>query len=237
MSVTNMTFLFLFLPIALALYYPAPGRVREAVLLLVSLLFYAIGSLKYLVLFIFAVTVTVMTGRLIDARRDTAAGKLLLAGGIAFNAGLLICYKYTDFAILTWNRITSAEVPVKNLLLPMGISFFTFKAISYLADVYRQKTVLSESPLRDALYLSFFAQIQAGPLSRYSDMRREDKKWFDPGLFSDGVYRFLTGFSKKNSAGRCSGPYHGRGVQHAGGWLFHRFRVAGFCLLFPAAVL
>ena len=83
------------------------------------------------------------------------------------------------------------------LALPLGISFFTFKSISYLVDVYRKKAALTDNPLHDALYLSFFAQIQSGPLSRYHDMTQFNQKKIDFDLFSDGVYRFLAGFSKK----------------------------------------
>lgn len=196
MSITNMTFLFMFLPIALALYYFVDNRAKEVVLLILSLVFYAIGSVKYIVLFSFAVLLTVFTARLIYNYSDkNTLRKCLLFGGIALNTGLLVYYKYTNFILSNLGKFT--DVQLTDIALPLGISFFTFKSISYLIDVYKQKVVLENNPLHDALYLSFFAQIQSGPLSRYNDMTLENPKKLDFDLFSDGVYRFLIGFSKK----------------------------------------
>ena len=97
--------------------------------------------------------------------------KILLIVGIVYNVSILGYYKYFDFALSTYSSVTGAVVELKNLELPLGISFFTFKAISYLVDVYSKKIVLDESPVHDALYLSFFGQVMSGPLSRYSDMK------------------------------------------------------------------
>ena len=192
MSMTSMLFLFLFLPAALAVYYLTPVRAREAVLLAVSLIFYAFGCLEYIFLFIAAIVITVVLGRLINRAKTKTAKRTFLILGILLNAGLLIYYKYTDFALTTWGTVTETEIRLKNLALPLGISFFTFKAISYLADVYKGTAKLEKNPLRDALYLSFFPQVQSGPLSRYNDLNTRD-----PKLFAEGVFRFLTGFCKK----------------------------------------
>ena len=192
MSMTSILFLFLFLPAALAVYYLTPGRAREAVLLAVSLIFYAFGCPEYIFLFIAAIVITVVLGRLINRAKTKTAKRTFLILGILLNAGLLIYYKYTDFALTTWGSITQTEIPLQNLALPLGISFFTFKAISYLTDVYKGTAKLDKNPLRDALYLSFFPQVQSGPLSRYNDLNTRD-----PKLFAEGVFRFLTGFCKK----------------------------------------
>ena len=150
MSMTSMLFLFLFLPAALAVYYLTPGRAREAVLLAVSLIFYAFGCPEYIFLFIAAIVITVVLGRLINRAKTKITKRTLLILGILLNAGLLIYYKYTDFALTTWGTVTQIEIRLKNLALPLGISFFTFKAISYLADVYKGTAKLEKSPLRDA---------------------------------------------------------------------------------------
>ncbi len=212
MSMTSILFLFLFLPAALAVYYLTPGRAREAVLLAVSLIFYAFGCPEYIFLFIAAIVITVVLGRLINRAKTKTAKRTFLILGILLNAGLLIYYKYTDFALTTWGTVTQTEIRLKNLALPLGISFFTFKAISYLADVYKGTAKLEKNPLRDALYLSFFPQVQSGPLSRYNDLNTRDPKQEpkrdpkqepkcdprrDPKLFAEGVFRFLTGFCKK----------------------------------------
>ena len=192
MTMTSMLFLFLFLPGALAIYYLAGDSKREYVLLAVSLVFYALCSAEYVVLFAAATAVTVLIGRMMNRAGKKGIKRILLISGIAVNAGLLIYYKYSDFALSLWENITSTEVRLRGLALPLGISFFTFKAISYLADVFRGTAELSKNPVRDALYLSFFPQVQSGPLSRYNELAGRDTR-----LFSDGVFRFLTGFCKK----------------------------------------
>lgn len=194
MSITSLIFLFVFLPLSLAIYYLANDAAKEYVLLFVSLLFYAIGSIQYIVLFVFSVLITVTIGRIIHAVRGDAVRKALLVFGIFLSLVPLIYYKYSDFVLITWGRIFASEVQPRNLLLPLGISFYTFKAISYLVDVYRDTAALAGNPVHDALYLSFFAQIQSGPLTRYNTMAVSgDKKQ----LFIDGAFRFLIGFNKK----------------------------------------
>jgi alginate O-acetyltransferase complex protein AlgI len=192
MTMTSMLFLFLFLPAALAVYHLTGGSVKEYVLLAVSLVFYALCSPEYILLFVAAIAVTVTLGRLICRVKTKSAKRTLLILGIILNAGLLVYYKYSGFGLSIWGGLTSKEPLVKNTALPLGISFFTFKAISYLADVYKGTAALSRNPLHDALYLSFFPQVQSGPLSRYNDLRTRDIK-----LFSEGVFRFLVGFCKK----------------------------------------
>ena len=195
MSITSLLFLFIFLPLSLVIYYISSDRVKEYVLLGISLLFYAMGSIEYLFLFMIAVAVTVIIGRTIDRCNKLIHKRILLILGIAANAGMLLYFKYTNFALTTWGQITSTEVTLKEIMLPLGISFFTFKAISYLVDVYKGKAKLDKNPVHDALYLSFFAQIQSGPITRYDSMSKtdEDKK----ELFCDGVMRFVIGFNKK----------------------------------------
>lgn len=191
---TSIFFLLVFLPASLAVYWLADGRAKEYVLLAISLLFYAAGSMQYLVLFGFALMAMVVLGRGMNACGNRRIRKLLFAMGVLLNGGLLAYYKYTGFAMQTIGRLLSRTVQAKEILLPMGISFYAFKAISYLADVYRGMAALEDNPVHDALYLSFFAQVQSGPLARYNDMKFSGK---GRQLFSNGVYRFLCGFNKK----------------------------------------
>lgn len=197
MTITGILFLFVFLPISLGTYYIVPNRFREYVLLLVSLMFYALGSALYVLLFVISIAVTVSIGRTMNHIINSNVKKLLLVTGVIFNAGLLIYYKYTDFMLITWGNLTSTEVQLRNIILPLGISFFTFKAISYLVDIYTGKTELHGNPVHDAVYLSFFAQIQSGPLTRYADMTAVEGSAGRRQLFSHGIYRFLIGFNKK----------------------------------------
>ncbi|MBQ9903108.1 MAG: MBOAT family protein [Clostridia bacterium] len=201
MNITGLLFLFCFLPFSLVIYYIADKKAKEYVLLAISLCFYSLCSLRYLVLFILTMIVNIVIGRSISLADRNYLKRLLLIIGIAINAGILINYKYTNFIIGTFHSLSGENIPLYDTLLPMGISFFTFKAISYIADIYCGRAKLSANPVHDALYLSIFTQIQSGPLSRYNDL-------VFPGeytgvrnarfaLFSDGVFRFLIGFNKK----------------------------------------
>lgn len=202
MATTNITFIFMFLPIALALYYLVRDEAKEYVLLFLSIIFYACGSLKYLCVFLVSIAITIILGRTIAKNPENSVfSKVLLILGIIYNVFILGYYKYYDFALTTYSSVTGAVVELKNLALPLGISFFTFKAISYLVDVYTKKVVLDENPVHDALYLSFFGQVISGPLSRYNDMKnisitlKSKSERYD--LFAEGVYRFMIGFNKK----------------------------------------
>lgn len=190
-----MLFLFLFLPLSLAVYYISSKSVKEYVLLAISLVFYSLCSVDYFLLFVLEIIGTVTIGRIISQTKDKVMKRSLLIIGIVINTGLLIYYKYSDFALRTWGSMTSSEVKLMGLALPLGISFFTFKAISYLTDVYKGTAVLADNPVHDALYLSFFPQVQSGPLSRYNELERHSE--INMQLFSDGVFRFLIGFCKK----------------------------------------
>ncbi|MBQ9609843.1 MAG: MBOAT family protein [Lachnospiraceae bacterium] len=199
MNFTEIPFLFLFLPIALFLYYICPKKIRIFILLVISLIFYSIGSGKYFILLAISLFVNILLSMFISKQQKTAK-KLLLILGILYNIGILGYYKYYDFFITNVNTVLKSNYKLHDLALPLGLSFFTFKSISYLVDVYNGKS--DYSIIKTALYLSFFGQIQSGPLSRYEDMgfsftnnNASGKEYFNS--FSDGVYRFIIGFSKK----------------------------------------
>ena len=198
MAITSTIFLFVFLPVALGIFYIADDRAKEYILVALSLFFYAVGSLKYFELFVVAVCITVVLGRMIARAKEKKLKKVLVTVGVLVNLSILIYYKYMDFAISTINDLAGSTLALRNLALPLGISFFTFKAISYLCDVYSEKVKLDHEPVRDVLYLSFFGQVLSGPLARFGDFKNtfigtEEKNH----LFSDGVFRFLIGFNKK----------------------------------------
>lgn len=192
MSITSMLFIFMFLPVSLALYYLVDDKIKEYVLLAVSLIFYAIGCLKYITIFCIAIFLTIVIGRTMSCTAGNLKRKLLFVMGIALNTGLLGYYKYIDFVITSFNSLSGSDISLRKLALPLGISFFTFKAIAYLADIYTGRAELSDNPVHDALYLSLFSQIQSGPITRYGHMEFEGS-----ALFANGVVRFLIGFNKK----------------------------------------
>jgi len=195
-TVSGLLFMIVFLPVSLGLYYISTDRAKEYVLLAVSLFFYAVGSADYFVLFVFSVFMTVILGRSISRTEKTALRKLFLVLGILLNVSFLGFFKYYAPAVDLLNSSFNAGITLKNYALPLGISVYCFKAISYLCDVYNRKVELSAEPVHDALYMSFFAQIQSGPMSRYSELTRVETD-ARRELFFEGVYRFLVGFNKK----------------------------------------
>ena len=188
---TTIPFIFLFLPLSLAIYYVCGKKAKEYILLAISLAFYALFSLKYIALFIAEIILTVTIVRLINRNKNNPAGKALLITGIALNTALLAFFKYFNSAV----GIFASGEDIPSIALPLGISFFTFKAISYLTDVYKGNAALSSNPVRDALYLSFFPQVQAGPITRYSGLTHFEK--INGKVITDGMFRFLIGFCKK----------------------------------------
>ena len=203
MAITSTVFIMFFLPVTLGIYYFSRDGIKEYILLAASLLFYACGSLQFLLLFIVSALLTVCLGRMMkQCGENKKIAKWLMITGIAWNAAMLCYYKYLDFGLTVFSQVTHVEVILRNLALPMGISFFTFKAISYLADVYTGKAELAENPVHDMLYVSLFTQIQSGPLSRYNEMGTPiwEGETFTRAKFnhiSNGAYRFLIGINKK----------------------------------------
>ncbi len=188
---TSFPFIFLFLPLSLAIFYLSGKKAGEYVLLAVSIAFYSLFSIEYIALFIIEIILTVLIGRLMNKSQKKPAAKTLLIAGIAFNTVILVFYKYINSAMGLFASGNETQL----IALPLGISFFTFKAISYLTDVYKGKAVLSPNPVHDALYLSFFPQVQAGPITRYNGLTRFDH--MNGKVFIDGLFRFLMGFCKK----------------------------------------
>lgn len=193
MSFTELRFLTIFLPAALLGAHIPWKRCRETALLAVSLIFYAMGDLRFLPLLLASAMINVMTGRKMAAAGNKGCRIILFTAVAALDLLVLVFFKYGGFfsglPVLSSFYGDAGTAAV----LPLGISFYTFRAVSYLTDIYTGKTGLSKNISRDFLYLCFFAQIQSGPLARYEDF--ESRTSFD--LFSEGVYRFMTGFAKK----------------------------------------
>ena len=192
MGITDLPFIFVFLPASVIIYYILPKRIRKVSLIPASLVFYSCFSLKYTVLLFAAMLVNVLLAVVSDRLESGAARKALLAVGVAMNVSLLCFYKYCG-AVLSLFPSTEGS-PLRSLTLHLGISFFTFKAISLLADVYKRR-ICGIRPVQAATYMIFFGQIVSGPLSRYGDFGTE--KRFDFDLFSSGLLKYAAGFSKK----------------------------------------
>lgn len=218
MLFTDPKFLFLFLPVTLAVYFVSPRALRNAILLAASIAFYAAGESVYTIVMIVSILFNYGAGLAIGRMTHHRARLLMLAAGIVVNLGLLASFKYADFIVGNWNfaaaclahiRVPILRVALIRLLpmpkialphvhLPVGISFFTFHALSYLADVYRREVRPMRSLTSFALYITLFPQLIAGPIIRYKtiqdqfSLRRETWEGF-----AEGVRRFVVGFGKK----------------------------------------
>ena len=197
MVFSGIPFLFFFLPLVLALYYIVPFRFRNAVLLVFSLVFYAWGEPVYILIMLACILVNYLCGRLIDAKA-LGRRKLWLVLSLVISLGMLGVYKYGGFAVSQLNLIPGVNLPPCDLPLPIGISFFTFQALSYCVDVWRGDVKAEKNLVNFAAYVSMFPQLIAGPIVRYSTVSEElhaREITFDG--FSSGIMRFMRGLFKK----------------------------------------
>ena len=207
MLFSSITFLFLFLPAVLAVYYLVPERAKNVVLLLASLFFYAWGEPVYVVLMILSILLNYFCGQEIEEHRDDPAkAKRSVAFAVVVNLLILGFFKYYGFLLDTVNAVLPTEIPYRELPLPVGISFYTFQAISYILDVYRQDAKPQKNILYFALYISMFPQLIAGPIVRYSDIEEQlRRRRLNIAKAGQGAMYFIIGLAKKvvvaNSAG------------------------------------
>ena len=199
---SSITFLLCFLPVTLITYYLAGNRLRNLVLLLTSLLFYTWGEGGYVLIMLLSIALNYVVGRQLDRIEGKQARTAVLAGGIGLNLVLLGYFKYGNWLA----EIVAGLVPglqPKDILadpihLPIGISFFTFQALSYIIDVYRHDTKAQPNPLHLGLYIASFPQLIAGPIVRYSQVAAQIRhRLHDFSTFASGVERFVLGLSKK----------------------------------------
>lgn len=195
MIFSSITFLYFFLPFTILFYYLTPKKYRNITLLIFSLIFYFYGE-KIPVLII-ACILNYVLGLLINNNKENNK-KLYLILGITINLFMIAYYKYSNFFIGNVNNVFNINIRYLSVILPLGISFFTFQNISYLIDIYRGEVKAQKNILKYATYISFFPQLIAGPIVRYKDINEqleERKESFDN--FGNGVTRFIVGLAKK----------------------------------------
>ena len=163
MLFTSISFLYYFLPIVLLGYFIVPNKIKNYWLLISSLIFYLYGDSKYLLLMISEIFICYIGGLVLEKHKN----KYLLALFLIIHLGLLGYFKYIDFLIRSINNIFNSNLKLLNVLLPIGISFYTFQIISYLIDVYRGKIKAQDNFFNLATYVSLFPQLIAGPIVRY----------------------------------------------------------------------
>ena len=202
MLFSSTVFLYLFLPIVLFFYFVVFRKSRmlqNIFLLLASLIFYAWGEPKFVLVMIASIITNWFLGLVISkTKNNDKISKLILGINVILNLGLLFVFKYLNFSTNIINDCFGANLSVPNIALPIGISFFTFQAMSYVVDVYRQKGEVQTNILNVGLYISFFPQLIAGPIVRYETVADEIKNRKETADdFFDGFSRFVVGLSKK----------------------------------------
>ena len=199
MVFSSTIFLCVYLPLVLLGYYICPKKGRNLFLLIASLVFYAWGEPKYVFLMIFSILVNYIFGRLMDKHRENKKRlKLMLVLSVVIDLGLLSVFKYTDFVITNVNAIFGANFDLLNIALPIGISFYTFQAMSYTIDVYRNDVRVQKNLIDFGMYITMFPQLIAGPIVRYADVQDQlADRSVTTADFSEGIMRFVVGLGKK----------------------------------------
>ena len=197
MLFSSLTFLFVFLPLTIALYFIVKDKYKNFILLIASLIFYAWGEPKYIVLMLLSIIINYFLAIAID-KSKTSKRKLLLIITVLVNLGALFVFKYLDFAIVNFNFLFKTNLSCRHLILPIGISFYTFQILSYVIDVYRKKVAVQKNIFTLGTYIALFPQLIAGPIVRYSDVKKQlVSRKHSLEKFCDGFRRFILGFIKK----------------------------------------
>ncbi len=200
MVFSSLTFLFAYLPIVLLIYFLVPIKYRNIWLLLASLFFYGWGEPIYVLMMMFSIVVNWIFGNYINKYRtdNRKKAKFFLILCIIFNLSLLGFFKYYDFFATNLNNLGLNIIKPLNISLPIGISFYTFQALSYPIDIYRFDTDVQKSVINFGAYVTMFPQLIAGPIVRYRDIAKQlNERLLSLEGFASGVYRFVIGLSKK----------------------------------------
>lgn len=196
MIFSSIPFLYYFLPCVLLAFYLMPKAGRNGVLLLFSLLFYAWGEPRYLVVMLAATVLGYGFGLAME--RFPKAKKGILIASVASSLSFLLCFKYADFFLENLGALTGRPIALLKLSLPVGISFYTFQILSYTIDVYRGQAAAQKNLIDLACYVTFFPQLIAGPIVRYTDIARQLRcRDYSLAQFREGTRRFLIGLGKK----------------------------------------
>ncbi|MBQ7922404.1 MAG: MBOAT family protein [Clostridia bacterium] len=197
MLFSSIPFLFYFIPCMMLVYFLVPAKCKNAVLLAFSIFFYAWGGVTYALLMILAIVMGYAAGLLIERYRGTGKAKAIMMIAVAAIISFMLYFKYTDFFIENFNRLTGLAIPLLRITLPIGISFYTFQIISYVVDVYRGVPA-QKNPIYLGAYVSMFPQLIAGPIVRYVDVAKElDERTHTTAEAAAGIRRFMMGLAKK----------------------------------------
>ena len=197
MLFSSLLFIFIFFPIFLLIYYLVPFKLKNIILLIFSLIFYAWGEPKYIILLIIVTLLNYICGLIINKFDNQKIKKTIMITCVVLNLALLGYFKYTNFIIDNLNNL-GLNLNVLNIALPLGISFYIFQTMSYTIDLYRNKVTVEKNFLNFLTYVSMFPQLVAGPIVRYEEVTKELKsRKIDFHSFTEGLFIFLTGFFEK----------------------------------------
>ncbi len=213
MLFSSIPFLYYFLPVVILLYFIVPKALKNTVLLLSSLIFYAWGEPRYVFLMIATVLFNYILGILIEKTRGKILSKFFVTLSVVASLAVLGYFKYADFFIYNFNALTGLSVPFLKIALPIGISFYTFQILSYTVDVYRGSVSAQKNPITLGAYIALFPQLIAGPIVRYVDVEKQlshRSHTFEKAAL--GIRRFIIGLSKKiilaNTLGELCENFH-----------------------------
>ena len=201
MIFSNIFFLFRFLPVVLLIYYIVPYKYKNGIITIASLIFYSWGEVKYFPIMIASTVVDFFASRTIEHNRDNVRiKKICLAISMCFNLGMLLFFKYTDFFISNINSFAGTSIPLLNITLPLGISFYTFQTMSYTIDVYRGKVSAEKNIINFSAFVTMFPQLIAGPIVKYTDINKKlnthEGRITLEGI-NEGIKWFILGLGKK----------------------------------------
>ena len=195
MIFSSILFIYYFLPILLIIYFIIPSKYKNLVLLTFSLIFYFLGEPKYIIILLLSCIINYFLSKQIEKSKHS---KLYLIISLIYNIGLLLIFKYTDFFISNINNIFNTHIPLMYIVMPIGISFFTFQILGYIIDVYNKKHKSAKNIINFMTYVCLFPQLVAGPIVRYIDVEKElESRKHNYENFANGIKRFIIGLSKK----------------------------------------
>ena len=198
MVFSSLNFLFIFLPVTLAVYLLVPFRAKNVVLLIASIIFYAWGEPVYVILMLLNIAFNYVTGLRFETARAGKERKKVLVLGITVNLLLLGFFKYSGFLVSTFDHIFGTQIAWKGVALPIGISFYTFQALSYVIDAYRGNVQVQHNIIDFATYITMFPQLIAGPIVKYSQIEKQLKhRTLTVAKMGAGMERLILGLSKK----------------------------------------
>lgn len=198
MLFSSMTFLFVFLPILMTIYFFAKKEIRNYILLIASIIFYAFADLRYLAIMIATIAINYWGALLLNKCKKESSRRLVLGLSIVADLSFLFYFKYFNFFIRNFGSLFAADLTLIDVIMPIGISFYTFQAMSYLIDVYRREVPAQKDVYKLALYIVLFPQLVAGPIVKYHDVCDQidvrDENFAKVVL---GLKRFIIGLAKK----------------------------------------